>query len=114
MRSERSESKDLRFADPTIETETTEPYSSIDCPATSALALAIKSVSGIDPWSPLPRVRTLTAYAPASLSPKTRMYGVFWLAKSRILAFIFSLRSSTSTRKPTAFSSASTFFAYSW
>jgi hypothetical protein len=35
--------------------------------------------------------------------------GVFWLAKSRILAFIFSLRSSTSTRRPAASSSALTF-----
>ena len=46
--------------------------------------------------------------AASSLSPKTRMYGVFWLAKSRILAFIFSLRSSTSTRRPASFSASST------
>ena len=48
-------------------------YSSIDCPATSALHLAMNSASGTEPWSPLPRVRTLTDSAASSLSPKTRM-----------------------------------------
>jgi hypothetical protein len=48
-------------------------YSSVDCDATSSLHFAIKSARGIEPWSPLARVRTLTAFAVSSLSPKTSM-----------------------------------------
>ena len=47
----------------------------MDWVATRVLALARKSAKGMEPWSPLPRVRTLTALAASSLSPKTRMYG---------------------------------------
>src|ERR1700738_3367377 len=48
-------------------------YSSVDWLATSPFAFAKNSANGIDPWSPLPLVRTLTASAASSLSPKTRM-----------------------------------------
>ena len=48
-------------------------YSSLDCVATRDLALAMKSASGMEACSFLPRVRTLTVPAPSSLSPKTRM-----------------------------------------
>src|SRR5439155_18538278 len=45
----------------------------------------------------LSRVRTFTFPASASLSPTTSMKGTFCIACSRIFAFIFSLRASTST-----------------
>lgn len=35
-------------------------YSSVDCISANAVALAMESASGIDPWSPLPRVRALS------------------------------------------------------
>jgi hypothetical protein len=44
-------------------------YNALDLFSTSPLAFTINSPSGIDPRSPLPRVRTLTAPAPwASLA----------------------------------------------
>ena len=60
-----------------------------------------------------PRVRTFTFPASASLSPTTSKKGTFCMACSRIFAFIFSLRASTSTRTPIAFNCAATLFAYS-
>ena len=60
-----------------------------------------------------PRVRTLTLLASASLSPTTSRNGTFCMACSRIFAFIFSLRESTSTRTPAARSCEPTFSAYS-
>ncbi len=54
------------------------------------------------PSSPLPRVRTLTLSVASSLSPRMRMKGTFATPNSRILAFIFSLRWSRSTRRPAA------------
>ena len=46
-----------------------------------------------------------------SLSPTTSWNGTFCMACSRILAFIFSLRRSTCTRTPAAFSFSPTSFA---
>ena len=46
-------------------------YSSIDLSPARLFAFNRNSVSGIEPWSPLPRARTLTASAAASLSPIT-------------------------------------------
>jgi hypothetical protein len=61
----------------------------------------------------LPRVRTFTLFASDSLSPTTSRNGTFCMACSRIFAFIFSLRESTSTRTPAARSCDATFSAYS-
>ena len=78
----------------------------------SRFTRAAKSALGTEPsalsW---PRTRTLTCPLSCSLSPTTRMKGTFCMACSRILAFIFSLRASTSTRAPIAFSSALTLLA---
>src|ERR1039458_972144 len=60
-----------------------------------------------------PRVRTLTLFASDSLSPTTSRNGTFCIACSRIFAFIFSLRESTSTPTPVARSCCATFSAYS-
>ncbi len=38
-------------------------YRSVDCVDAICFALAMKSARGTEPWSPLPRVRTLTAVA---------------------------------------------------
>src|ERR1019366_958474 len=61
-----------------------------------------------------PRTRTLTSPASISLSPTTSWNGTFCMACSRILAFIFSLRTSTCTRTPAALSFSPTSLAYAW
>src|SRR5208337_1696779 len=61
-----------------------------------------------------PRTRTLTSPASISRSPSTSWNGTFCMACSRILAFIFSLRTSTCTRTPAAFSLSPTSLAYAW
>ncbi len=66
--------------------------------STSAFARARNSSSPTLPSSPLPLVRTLTASEAASLSPITSTNGTFCSVNSRIFAFIFSFRASSSTR----------------
>src|SRR5579863_3535924 len=70
----------------------------------SFLIFSPNSSAGMSSVFSLPRVRTFTLPASASLSPTTNRNGTFCMACSRILAFIFSLRASTSTRTPMAFS----------
>src|SRR5271155_126963 len=82
----------------------------------SAISFLIFSKNSDVPMSSVfsfPRVRTLTLLASPSLSPTTSRNGTFCMACSRILAFIFSLRESTSTRTLAARSCAATFSAYS-
>ena len=66
--------------------------SSIECSVTSCFARVRKASRVWEPWSPLPRTRTLTESVADSLSPMTRMNGTFCRPKSRIFAFIFWLR----------------------
>lgn len=47
-------------------------YRSMDFEFVRVVALLMKSARGMLPWSPLPLVRTLTAFASASLSPMIR------------------------------------------
>src|ERR1700724_1347291 len=82
----------------------------------SAISFLIFSTNSAVPMSSVfsfPRVRTFTLFASASLSPTTNRNGTFCIACSRIFAFIFSLRESTSTRTPATRSCAATLSAYS-
>src|SRR5579871_4754124 len=81
--------------------------------AISFLIFSTNSAAGMSSVFSFPRVRTFTFPASASLSPTTRRNGTFCMACSRILAFIFSLRASTSTRTPISLSCEATLFAYS-
>src|ERR1700730_9960116 len=70
----------------------------------SCLIFSTNSTANISSVFSLPRVRTFTFPASASLSPTTSRNGTFCIACSRIFAFIFSLRESTCTRTPIALS----------
>ena len=55
-----------------VDLVTVVPQSSMDLESARVEALVMNSSKGMLPWSPLPLVRTLTAFASASLSPMMR------------------------------------------